>query len=882
MVKRRCLLRALFTQLYLSSLYCWRIRHKTELSRPRNLNSLVNKKGLGSSYKMTCCAKQFSSAALLVEFLSNVLLDSIIIAGQGTKVGQSYCFNLLYAKRERVTGCARDPTVQAYFDAFSLLIGDKDRDERYLIDLFISGLRPGIKEKVHWFRPRSLSDACVSAGLQESTNNALKKMVEERDKLFGKCSRGFVKMDGVAGNMGMYQNLKKDEEIIDALVQMEESDCAEIIIDVSDAVVSEQNLNGSEIIVTDFGDARVSGQSSNSAANDEGEKLDAAKNVEETDYDRAINELLEADVGISEINMITRVGWPNSHCEESDEDVHNGVVNCEEDGKGHELCEDIVDGSSGIEEDSDGVMVLDDNGKETESRVSEMDDEYVEVNSNFVSKDDQVKDNKKQRSLSILVSLGEICEGSEMNKSKDDCVGSSFVEVTTTIVEKTLACAKRIQENKGDVIFENQDKMDESEVKKDMKRRDLSKWISRGDGMNAIFSKNGNSDGVVGDVDESLVGANGKERELLFRSNVKSLLDEHELDISEVEKISGMAGSDILLENKSSSWLPLNQIDNKSNKLSVKGDFKKCVHDVQMHTSEHNMVRMGKSFEFVSILQDSLRKCYNTPLFELQYICWLSRSFEFGDEKLYQQRKWIEDLQKETKGFINVVSQARIRLAVLSRNTVTCGLELDMQFDALKRKLSHLDVKSVIGQLKNGGHGHVQFDMWRWPKRKKERRKESYVKLMFWYEDFYNEFGSYVKLMFWYEDFYQEFVLDCRRKRAVVLLFKFDARGRPKKKLSRINYKFRSRFRKFYRWKWRTRKKIRGAKSEFKYKNWHFDIWRWPLRKREGRTDVEEYLDQIERMRWVLRGVWVYLDQIEGMRWVLGGVWVSASFASMI
>ncbi|GKD47611.1 hypothetical protein Tco_1276587, partial [Tanacetum coccineum] len=56
----------------------------------------------------------------------------------------------------------------------------------------------------------------------------------------------------------------------------------------------------------------------------------------------------------------------DSHCEagesskmgsnESSKVDISGVVDCEEDGKSHELCEDIVDGSSGIEEDSDGVM----------------------------------------------------------------------------------------------------------------------------------------------------------------------------------------------------------------------------------------------------------------------------------------------------------------------------------------------------------------------------------------------------------------------------------------------------------------------------------------------------------------------------------------------
>ncbi|GKG34577.1 hypothetical protein Tco_0437273, partial [Tanacetum coccineum] len=36
--------------------------------------------------------------------------------------------------------------------------------------------------------------------------------------------------------------------------------------------------------------------------------------------------------------------------------------------------------------------------------------------------------------------------------------------------------------------------------------------------------------------------------------------------------------------------------------------------------------------------------------------CWLSESIQYGDDKLYQQRKRMEDLEKETKGFTHVVS----------------------------------------------------------------------------------------------------------------------------------------------------------------------------------------------------------------------------------
>ncbi|GJX17274.1 transport protein Sec23-like protein [Tanacetum coccineum] len=72
--------------------------------------------------------------------------------------------------------------------------------------------------------------------------------------------------------------------------------------------------------------------------------------------------------------------------------------------------------------------------------------------------------------------------------------------------------------------------------------------------------------------------------------------------------------------------------------------------------------------------------------------------FEFSDDKLYQQRRWIKDLEKEMKGFIHV-------------------------FDVLKGKLRHLDVKFVFGHSKSLKNevslGYEKFDMWKWPTRKK-------------------------------------------------------------------------------------------------------------------------------------------------------------------
>ncbi|GKD55149.1 hypothetical protein Tco_1288536 [Tanacetum coccineum] len=58
-------------------------------------------------------------------------------------------------------------------------------------------------------------------------------------------------------------------------------------------------------------------------------------------------------------------------------------------------------------------------------------------------------------------------------------------------------------------------------------------------------SKQGDSNCLVTDVEEVLDDANGKERELLFKSNDRSLLEEHERNVQEIDKISGIDFIDI-------------------------------------------------------------------------------------------------------------------------------------------------------------------------------------------------------------------------------------------------------------------------------------------------------------------------------------------------
>ncbi|GKA35215.1 hypothetical protein Tco_0721706 [Tanacetum coccineum] len=116
-----------------------------------------------------------------------------------------------------------------------------------------------------------------------------------------------------------------------------------------------------------------------------------------------------------------------------------------------ELWEQMVDDSSGIEKDTDCVMVLDDDCKETESRVSKMDDNIpqesvvgyngeqevrieakLKVNAHgmFDKEDGEIKENKERTTLSNLVyGSGEIINGpkeSELDKKQYVSLGSQI------------------------------------------------------------------------------------------------------------------------------------------------------------------------------------------------------------------------------------------------------------------------------------------------------------------------------------------------------------------------------------------------------------------------------------------------------------------------
>ncbi|GKB28271.1 hypothetical protein Tco_0867672 [Tanacetum coccineum] len=67
----------------------------------------------------------------------------------------------------------RKCTVDEYYDAFNSSFGNKGLNERYLIDLFVFGLKP--EKRVEMFKPNSVLDAYHLARCQESAIAIMKK-----------------------------------------------------------------------------------------------------------------------------------------------------------------------------------------------------------------------------------------------------------------------------------------------------------------------------------------------------------------------------------------------------------------------------------------------------------------------------------------------------------------------------------------------------------------------------------------------------------------------------------------------------------------------------------------------------------------------------------
>ncbi|GJW77531.1 DnaJ homolog subfamily B member 1 [Tanacetum coccineum] len=71
------------------------------------------------------------------------------------------------------------------------------------------------------------------------------------------------------------------------------------------------------------------------------------------------------------------------------------------------------------------------------------------------------------------------------------------------------------------------------------------------------------------------------------------------------------------------------------------------------------------------------------------------------------------------------------------------------------------------------------------------------------------------------------------------------------KKVSHVNFKFKSRSWKFDTWKWRKRKKVGGTECIFRHKKGNGDIWKWLLRKKD---ELESYTRLVEAKRALFRG----------------------------
>ncbi|PWA46557.1 polyadenylate-binding protein 7 [Artemisia annua] len=134
--------------------------------------------------------------------------------------------------------------------------------------------------------------------------------------------------------------------------------------------------------------------------------------------------------------------------------------------------------------------------------------------------------------------------------------GSSSVDlVVTTSVEETMTGVKMIQENKGDRVFENQDEMDNSGIKENMKRKDLRNANGEEMECNGLSDINEfeeddcniddmESNGVnrMTDIGRGLIRDNRCE---MNKGNERSLVDEHKIRTVELDKKNGIVSINV-------------------------------------------------------------------------------------------------------------------------------------------------------------------------------------------------------------------------------------------------------------------------------------------------------------------------------------------------
>ncbi|GKA06527.1 mitochondrial translation elongation factor G [Tanacetum coccineum] len=598
----------------------------------------------------------------------------------------------------------QDGSVREYYDEFisyhnACISWTKKmgQSEECLVSLFMSGLKPEI-EKMVYFRPKTLHSAYLLANLQEATNELIEKKSNATTPMSSSSKINLSKeVEKVNSELVGYHECCKANE------KKEEIECMGLIAFDNSC---EENVEGVDMELDD-------------------KCFEVIDNFVNKDDESDM-----CDLGI----------------EKKSEDGMVSLDSSKYVGTGEEISKDI-------KTDSKNWVACDSRCEESEIINGRMiqDDTVSDVPSLFQSTHDEYK--------FLTLSGKEKCNNDFKKEN-----GSSFVglAVTRTIVEKTMASTKMIQE-KND-IFHNQNKMNNSEVKKSMKRWDTktsvnaghqtqsglslkhSKWITTMcNNYNITLSRRVGVFNMIkmGAFDTSLLQKSVKEAtkkepsfdHLMFDTwkwlnrkrkcqkmrqavalriyfselfskvgcGVKTLMFKEVLKVIKgwlsvvTQKFEVQEAVMLVVITKCCnvafiSTSSVNQAINKVLLIRVIVVFRQM--GMGLITTEVHKIN-GTGFANIS----KLTKCVleNENFAEGEFVL---RSIQYGDGKLYQHRKWMEDSGKGT-----------------------CGLEFDTPLDVLKEKLKHLDVKSVIGHskfLKNEvSLGYEKFDMWKWPTRKK-------------------------------------------------------------------------------------------------------------------------------------------------------------------
>ncbi|GJU26185.1 hypothetical protein Tco_1164806 [Tanacetum coccineum] len=239
------------------------------------------------------------------------------------------------------------------------------------------------------------------------------------------------------------------------------------------------------------------------------------------------------------------------------------------------------------------------------------------------------------------------------------------------------------------------------------------------------------TESVVMDVGEFL---NGEDGNLVCKSNVGSLVVGHDSNIFEVDKKSDLSevidttkDSKILVElskeedkdnhslvgnfivdsgaekNGGVTLVEKTAIDGipRKNSSRTGGDYKSAVMNIdhalinfsrESGNGNNNLVENNE--ECVVEQND---KCKNL-IDNFVETCWLSgKHSNSGDDKLYQQRKRMEDLEKDTKGFTHVVSQFDMCKWPTRKKIVVDGSSKIQRGNELKTKFAREGIKYEMG-----------------------------------------------------------------------------------------------------------------------------------------------------------------------------------------